>query len=91
MINEISLNDIVINEVDADTPGTDEAEFVELFDGGVGNTSLDGLTLVFFNGSNDSSYAAFDLDGLTTNNDGFFLLGNTGVNNVTFYKMVLMQ
>jgi uncharacterized protein len=84
MINEISPNDIVINEVDADTPGTDEAEFVEFFDGGVGNTSLDGLTLVFFNGSNDSSYAAFDLDGLTTNNDGFFLLGNTGVTNVDF-------
>ena len=40
----------MINEVDADTPGNDAAEFVELYDGGVGNTSLDGLVLVFFNG-----------------------------------------
>ena len=54
---------ILINEIDADTPGTDSAEFVELTDGGVGNTALDGLVLVFYNGSNDQSYAAFDLDG----------------------------
>ena len=29
---------VIINELDADTPGTDAAEFVELYDGGVGNT-----------------------------------------------------
>ena len=45
------------------TPGTDVLEFVELFDGGVGGTSLDGLVLVFYNGSDDLSYAAYDLDG----------------------------
>lgn len=73
---------IVINEVDADTPGSDAAEFVELFDGGVGNTSLDGLSVVFFNGSDDASYEAFDLDGFSTNADGFFVLGNPGVANV---------
>ncbi len=33
---------IVINEIDADQAGTDTAEFVELYDGGVGNVSLDG-------------------------------------------------
>jgi hypothetical protein len=41
----------VINEVDADQVGTDSAEFVELFDGGVGNTDLTGLVLVLVNGS----------------------------------------
>lgn len=70
---------VIINEVDSDTPGTDIAEFVELYDGGAGNTSLDGLVLVFFNGSNDLSYAAFDLDGFSTDADGYFLLGNAGV------------
>ena len=75
-------SNIVINEVDADTPGTDSAEFVELFDGGTGNTSLDGLVAVFYNGNNDSSYAAFDLDGFSTDSNGFFLLGNAGVANV---------
>ena len=62
-----------------DTPGTDAAEFVELFDGGAGNTALDGLAVVFYNGSNDLSYAAYDLDGYSTDANGYFLLGNAGV------------
>ena len=73
---------ILINEIDADTPGTDSAEFVELTDGGVGNTALDGLVLVFYNGSNDQSYAAFDLDGTVTSSDGYYLLGNSGLPGV---------
>lgn len=64
----------VINEVDADNPSTDTAEFIELFDGGVGNTPLDGYSLVLFNGSNNLSYQAFDLDGYSTNEQGFFVL-----------------
>lgn len=70
---------IVINEVDADTAGSDMAEFVELYDGGAGNTALDGLVLVFYNGNGDASYSAFDLDGVTTDGDGYLLLGNAGV------------
>ncbi|MEM6361372.1 MAG: endonuclease/exonuclease/phosphatase family protein [Bacteroidota bacterium] len=73
---------ILINEIDADTQGTDIAEFIELFDGGTGNTALDGLVVVLFNGSNDLSYNAFDLDGFATNADGYFVLGNAGVANV---------
>lgn len=72
----------LINEIDADTPGRDMAEFVELSDGGVGNTALDGYVLVFYNGSNDQSYAAFDLSGAVTSPDGFYVLGNNGVNGV---------
>jgi predicted extracellular nuclease len=70
---------LIINEVDSDTPGTDILEFVEIYDGGAGNTSLDGFAVVFFNGSNDLSYASFDLDGFSTDTDGYFLLGNAGV------------
>ena len=73
---------VIINELDSDTPGTDAAEFVELYDGGIGNTPLDGLVVVFYNGSNDLSYAAFDLDGLQTNASGYFTLGNPGVPGV---------
>ena len=62
---------LIINEVDADTPGTDAAEFVEIYDGGTGNISLDGFALVFYNGSNDLSYGTVDLDGLTTDSDGY--------------------
>ncbi|MCF8713316.1 T9SS type A sorting domain-containing protein [Joostella atrarenae] len=74
---------VLINEIDADTEGTDTAEFIELYDGGVGNSSLDGLTLVLYNGSNDLSYNAYDLDGYTTNANGYFVLGNEGVSNVS--------
>lgn len=70
---------IVINEIDSDTPGDDRAEFVELYDGGVGNVSLDGLVVVLFNGNGDTSYAAFDLDGFSTSADGFFVLGNVAL------------
>ena len=63
-------------------PGTDTAEFVELYDGGTGNTSLTGLVVVFYNGTDDQSYAAFDLDGLTTNANGYFTLGNAAVPGV---------
>lgn len=68
---------LVINECDADQAGTDTAEFVELYDGGAGNTALDGYVLVFYNGSVDLSCAAYDLDGSSTDASGFFGIGNT--------------
>ncbi|MCG8461903.1 MAG: thrombospondin type 3 repeat-containing protein, partial [Holophagales bacterium] len=79
---------VVINEVDADTPGSDTAEFVELYDGGIGNVALDGLVLVVFNGSDDQSYnlggqaSALDLDGLSTDGAGFLVIGNAAVPGV---------
>ncbi|MBC9796105.1 endonuclease [Sinomicrobium weinanense] len=74
---------VLINEIDADTPGSDAAEFIELYDGGTGNTSLDGLTLVLYNGSTDVSYKTFDLSGYTTDDNGYFVLGNEAVANVS--------
>ncbi len=70
---------VMINEVDSDTPGTDVAEFIELYDGGVGNTNLTGLVVVLYNGSTDLSYAAYDLDGYTTDANGYFVIGSTGM------------
>lgn len=78
----VVANNVVINELDSDTAGTDALEFVELYDGGVGNTSLTGLVVVFFNGSNDLSYRSMDLDGFTTNASGYFTLGNAAVSGV---------
>ena len=53
--------DVLINEVDADTEGTDVLEFVELY--GTPNLPLDGMVLVFINGSDDLCYAdGIDLD-----------------------------
>lgn len=77
-----NIPDIFINEVDADQDSTDSAEFIELFDGDTGNTSLDGLTLVLFNGNGDVSYDAIALDDFTTDSDGFFVVGSDSVPNV---------
>ncbi|MFY7707368.1 MAG: lamin tail domain-containing protein [Flavobacteriales bacterium] len=75
---------VVINELDADQPQTDAAEFVELI--GEPNTSLDGLVVVFINGNNDQAYAAFDLDGYSTDANGLFVLGNVAITSaqITF-------
>ena len=73
--SSLLTRDVFINEVDVDTPGTDSQEFVELYDGGAGNTSLDYLSVVFFNGSTDTSYDTFDLDGYSTDADGYFIIG----------------
>lgn len=71
---------LVINEVDTDTPGTDILEFIELY--GEPNESLDGMVIVFINGSTDASYYSASLDGYSLNNEGFFVIGNSGVANV---------
>ncbi|MBN2173603.1 MAG: T9SS type A sorting domain-containing protein [Bacteroidales bacterium] len=70
---------VIINEVDSDTESTDVLEFIELYDGGFGNTDLTGLVVILYNGSNDASYAAYDLDGFSTDANGYFLLGNSGL------------
>jgi hypothetical protein len=78
----------IINEVDADTPGTDAVEFIELFnpDGAV---SLDGLVIVRYNGSDDASYGdAIDLDGFSTNTAGYFVIGSKLVPNVDLVAWV---
>lgn len=84
---------LVINEVDADTAGTDVAEFIEIFDGGSGNTALDGYTIALFNGSNDQSYLAIDLDGYTTDGNGYIVLGNSAVASavITFADRTLQN
>ncbi len=76
LVGSLHAQEILINEIDVDQTGTDTEEFIELYDGGVGNVTLDSLVLVFFNGSNDLSYWAFDLDSLRTDAQGYFVIGN---------------
>ncbi|MHC4908973.1 MAG: hypothetical protein ACYTF9_04550 [Planctomycetota bacterium] len=71
--------DLTINEIDVDSPGADTAEFIELYDGGLGGTDLTGYVIVLYNGADDASYAVYDLAGFTTNADGFFLLASADV------------
>jgi hypothetical protein len=79
---EIVTTPVIINEVDSDTPSYDELEFIELYDGGAGNTALDGLVVVLFNGSNDAAYGAFDLDGFATDADGYFVIGSVAESDI---------
>ena len=71
---------VVINELDSDNAGLDNMEFIELY--GAPNTPLDGLSVVFFNGADDFSYLSIDLDGISTNDEGFAVVGNEAVPNV---------
>lgn len=72
---------LVINELDCDTPGIDDKEFVEL-KSETPHFSLDGYVLVFFNGSvsgGNTSYLALDLSGYATDINGLLLIGSTTV------------
>ena len=66
---------VFINEIDADNPGSDVREFVELKSTSP-NFSLNGYVLVFFNESNTSSYYTYDLDGFVTDANGIAHFGN---------------
>lgn len=61
----------VINEIDTISTGND---FIELY--GNGNTSTDGYTLVLYDGDTDLSTAVVDLNGMTTNINGYLLINN---------------
>lgn len=75
----ICTSQIVINEIDADNPGSDQLEFVELKSVNP-NFPLDGYVLVFYNETNVSSYFTIDLDGYTTDINGIAHFGNSLVN-----------
>lgn len=73
----VTVIHLLINESDADTPGTDIAEFVEISTG-VPNVSLAGYALVHYNGTGDVVLFSIDLNA-TTDANGLLLLGNAGV------------
>ena len=65
---------VLINEIDYDQPGSDTAEFIELFNSAVNTVSLDGYTLDLINGSSGSAYSTFDLSGLSIAANGYLVL-----------------
>lgn len=69
---------VVINELDADTPSSDQLEFIEL-KSAVANFPLDGYVLVFYNETTTSCYYAYDLDGFSTDINGIAHFGNSQV------------
>lgn len=82
---EVTVIHLVINEVEADSPGSDNHEFIELSTNMSAVTSLDGYLLVLYNGSqvNGERYGIFDLaDGGGTSDDGLMLIGNELLSSV---------
>lgn len=77
LVSTATFAQISLNEIDADQAGTDVGEFIELKSDSP-NAALDGYVVVLYNGSSDQSYAAFDLDGFSTDANGFLLLANDG-------------
>lgn len=67
---------LIISEVNADNPKLDTTEFVELYHTSGQRASLDGYTLVFYNGNGNIAYKVLDLKGHSTDDRGFFLVGS---------------
>ncbi|KAG8009119.1 hypothetical protein GBF38_011733 [Nibea albiflora] len=67
---------LIISEVNADNPRLDTTEFVELYHTSGQRASLDGYTLVFYNGNGNIAYKVLDLKGQNTDDRGFFLVGS---------------
>jgi hypothetical protein len=85
----VMFGQLVINELDSDTPGVDDREFIELRSSDP-NFPLDGYLVVFFNGSasgGNRSYLTIELDGYKTDVNGLFLIGSHGVSPVPQYLL----
>ena len=65
---------LVINEFDYDQPGTDTAEFIELFNTGSTTVSLDSYFIDLINGDSSSSYRTIDLTGFSIDANGYFVV-----------------
>ncbi len=65
---------IIINEIDYDQPGTDTAEFIELFNSGTSAASLDSFSIDLINGTSLSSYRTIDLSGFNIDANGYFVM-----------------
>ena len=87
LISQNNFGQLVINELDCDSPGYDDREFIELRSE-TPYFPLDGYIVVLFNGSEngmDSSYFTVDLTGLSTDINGIFLIGSNTVSPAPQY------
>jgi hypothetical protein len=71
------IDHLVINEIDYDQVTTDTAEFVEIYNGTGAAKNLAGLSLVFVNGADKTTYLSFDLSPAGTLPAGQYLVVGT--------------
>ncbi len=65
---------VIINEIDYDQPGTDNAEFIELFNSGASAISLNDYSIDLINGRDSSVYRSIDLSGFDIGANGYFVV-----------------
>lgn len=77
----VSVQEILINELNADNPSIDTKEYVELVNTRPNEVNLDNHYLVFFNGVSDpvDAYLVMNLYGHTIQGYGFFLVGSAAM------------
>jgi hypothetical protein len=68
------LASVVINEIDYDQPGTDTAEFIELFNNGTAEVALSNYSIELINGTNSSSYRSIDLSEFSIAANSYFVV-----------------
>ena len=76
-----TFDHLVINEVDYDTVGTDNAEFIEIYNPTASAVSLASLAVVLVNGTNSAEYARYALSaaGSALPAGGYLVIGNASV------------
>ncbi len=71
---------LVINEVDYDQPGTDTAEYVEIYNPSSAARTLVGVSLMLVNGANNAVYSTIDLTSVgSLAGHGYLVISGTGV------------
>ncbi len=71
---------LVINEVDYEQDGADDAEFVEIYNCGDTAADLAGVTLVLINGNDGTEYGRIELESFgVLDPDGFLVLADDAV------------
>ncbi|MDB4299223.1 T9SS type A sorting domain-containing protein, partial [Flavobacteriaceae bacterium] len=80
-VDVLITGDARISEIDADQTGTDTEEFLEI-QTEFANQSLNGMIAVLYNGNGAISYTTVDLNGFTSDDNGYFLIGTDAVAGV---------
>ncbi|XP_065845284.1 uncharacterized protein [Oscarella lobularis] len=74
---------VVINEVNADNPGTDISEYVELWDYGMGSTPLGQFVVLLVDDVPLEVYDSVDLTGAETHPNGYYIIGRSANGDFT--------
>ena len=69
-----AAQDLVVSEIDTQTPAPDASEFVELYNPGAADVDLSDYAVVLYDGATDAVYAAYDLDDFEAPASGYFVV-----------------